>query len=144
MFGDTLRAIRAFEGQTLVVGWQDPEVARIVAINEQGSEDGKHPPARPILQPVLDENVEEINAAMAKIVTGVIADRDSAAKVRRGLDALGERIEDLMRERIETMTPGNAPSTIARKGVDAPLRGGTREGAQDRIWDGITHEVRRV
>lgn len=141
MFGDTLRAIRSFEGITLAVGWSDPEVARIVAINEQGSRDGKRPPARPVLQPVLDENVEEINAHVAGIVRGVIADRDSASKVRRGFGVLGERIEDLMRAKIETMTPANAPSTIARKGIDAPLRGGTREGAQDRIWDGITHEV---
>ena len=141
MFGDTLRAIRKIEGLTLRVGWTDPEVARIVAINQQGSADGRRPPPRPVLQPVLDENIGEILDHTQVLVAAAVTSMDPAVSAWRGLDALGDRIEDMIRDRIVTMTPANAPSTIARKGIDAPLRGGTREGAQDRIWDGITHEV---
>ena len=116
MFGDTLRAIRKIEGLTLRVGWTDPEVARIVAINQQGSADGRRPPPRPVLQPVLDENIGEILDHTQVLVAAAVTSMDPAVSAWRGLDALGDRI-------------------------DAPLRGGTRECAQDRIWNGITHEV---
>ena len=57
----------------------------------------------------------------------------------RALAELGRRLEDEVRARIYGAGPPNAPSTIARKGYDAPLR-----GPRDRILDGVTSEVTRV
>lgn len=144
MLSATFAALRSIDGLTLRVGWTDPEVARIVAINEDGSLDGRRPPARPVLVPVLDEHVEEILGEVDRIVAGAVTSADPAGAVERGLDSLGGRVEDLIRDRIDRMEPGNAASTIARKGADAPLRGGPRAGARDRIWDGVTHDVRRT
>lgn len=144
MLSATFAALRAIDGLTLRVGWTDPEVARIVAINEAGSADGRRPPARPVLVPVMDENVESILGEVEGVVAAAVGSADPAGAVERGLDVLGDRVEDLIRDRIDKMTPANAPSTIAKKGADAPLRGGPRAGARDRIWDGITHDVRRT
>ena len=144
MLSATFTALRSSDGLTLRVGWTDPEVARIVAINEAGSLDGQRPPVRPVLVPVMDENVESILGEVGDIVAGAVTSADPGGAVERGLDVLGDRVEDLIRDRIDKMTPGNAASTIAKKGADAPLRGGPRAGARDRIWDGITHDVRRT
>lgn len=144
MLSATFAALRSIDGLTLRVGWTDPAVARVVAINEAGSLDGRRPPARPVLVPVMDEHVEDILGDVEHIIAGAVGSADPAGAVERGLDVLGDRVEGLVRDRIDRMTPGNAASTIARKGADAPLRGGPRAGAKDRIWDGITHDVRKT
>lgn len=125
-------AIAAVDGLTLQVGWFDPEVATIAAINEEGSADGKHPPARPVLKPALDESAELISDMTARAVAEAAAGRSA----RGPLEELGARLEDEVRTRIYSATPPNAPSTVRRKGYDAPLR-----GPQDRILDGVASRV---
>lgn len=134
-FLDTLRAIAEADGATVRIGWTDPEVARIQAINEAGSRDGRRPPARPVLLPALDASAELIAALTGRAVAEAAAGRGP----ERALDELGRRLADEVRARIYGATPGNAPSTIKRKGYDAPLR-----GPRDRILDGVTHEVTRA
>lgn len=141
---DAAKNLRALDGITLRAGWTDPAVATIVAINEEGDRAGRgRPPPRPVLLPVLDENGEEIAARFGDAVSSASrAPLGLAVAVATGdLLALGERIEDMIRARIDVMTPANAPSTIRKKGADAPLRGGPKPTARDRIWTGITHEV---
>lgn len=141
---DAAKNLRALDGLTLRAGWVDPEVATIVAINEAGDRAGRgRPPPRPVLLPVLDEHGEEIAVSFGEAVgAGSRAPGGLAVAVAtQDLLALGERIEDMIRDRIDTITPSNAPSTIHNKGANAPLRGGPKPAASDRIWNGITHEV---
>jgi len=134
-FLDSLRHLARIDGVSLRVGWVDPEVARIVAINAAGSRDGRHPPARPVLLPALDASAELIAALSGRAVAEAAAGRGP----ERALDELGRRLADEVRARIYAAGPPNAPSTIARKGYDAPLR-----GPRDRILDGVTYEVTRT
>lgn len=125
-------AVGAIDGLVLRVGWLDPESAAIAHINEEGSRDGKRPPARPVLQPALDENADLISDLTAKATRDALAGRSP----RGTLEELGRRLEDEVRTRIYSATPNNAPSTIRKKGYDAPLR-----GPEDRILDGVTSVV---
>lgn len=51
------------------------------------------------------------------------------------LEALGALVEESVRQAIREVAPPNAPSTIARKGFDGPLRGADL----DRIWEHLEH-----
>jgi hypothetical protein len=133
--------LRALDGIAVRIGWTDPEVARIVAINEAGSFDLRRPPPRPVLLPVADENESEISSLFGSAIGAAVRSVTPLTTAHDGLQGVGEHVEDLIRARIDAVTPDNAPSTIARKGVNAPLRGGNRPGARDRIWRGISVEV---
>lgn len=133
--------LRALNGIAVRIGWTDPEVARIVRINEEGSFDGRRPPARPVLLPVADANEEEISSKFGSAIAAAVRSVTPLTSASDGLRGVGEHVEDLIRAQILAVKPDNAPSTIARKGVNAPLRGGNRPGARDRIWTGISVEV---
>lgn len=135
-----LKSIADADGAEVVLGWSDPEAGRIAAINEAGDRAGRgRPPARPVVLPTVDAE-----AALISDMTGrAVAESARGRGPERALGELGERLVASARARIDARLgwdrPNNAPSTIARKGFDAPLRG----DGPDRIYDGLTSEVRR-
>lgn len=111
--------------QTVVVGWPEdgpggPEVAEIAAILMLGTRDGRIPP-RPVLDRVLVARRADVLAAGRQI--GALRLRGDSEGARRVLEALAKSLEEDVRARMAAgVKPDNAPSTVARKGVNLPLR----------------------
>ncbi|MCJ2126664.1 hypothetical protein [Methylobacterium sp. J-077] len=101
------------EGSTYPDGTSTPMVA---AIQEFGSPAQKIPP-RPFMRNTIADNGPGWPKALAKILEATNYD------AKRSLDLFGHAVADQLQASIITFsTPANAPSTIARKGFDAPLR----------------------
>lgn len=130
--------ILELDGFSVELGWDDPEVATIAAINADGSEDGRLP-ARPALA-----NAVELLATHVK-VHGLKASR-AAARGRDptpALNALAQAAEETLRQAIDDIGPPNADSTVRRKGFNDPLRGRPGPG-RDRLWERAMARVVRL
>lgn len=94
-------------------------VAEVAAINEFGAPAAKVP-ARPFMTPTVKNYQEDWVKMVSKDVPKVALGKLTAFDV---LDKLGRVAAMNMKEQItNTNYPPNAPSTIARKGFNAPLR----------------------
>jgi hypothetical protein len=123
----------------VVVGWAveldtPPEVIAIAAINALGGNRGDNPPPRPVLEPMLAANRNTIRGFHTKAAQAAARGRNPELALEQLAAFLGP---ELQRWVADMHTPPNAPSVIARKGFDDPLRGPSRpslgvEG--DRIW----------
>ena len=94
-------------------------VAEVAAINEFGAPAAKVP-ARPFMTPTVKNYQKDWVKMVSKDVPKVALGKLTAFDV---LDKLGRVAAMNMKEQItNTNYPPNAPSTIARKGFNAPLR----------------------
>ncbi len=99
-------------------GEGDIGIAGIAAVNEFGTEDGLIP-ERSFLRATLDEDAKRINAAAGKALGLVL---DGRLTADRAYDQIGFFVVGrVQRKIVDFHDPGNAPSTIARKGEDNPL-----------------------
>ncbi len=127
------RRLAVADDLRVVVGYVDSRIATYAAANEYGTE---HIPSRPFMRSTADSNADKYSAEAQRqmervVVTGKGTPAGALTKV-----GLMYR-NDLIKAITTWTTPPNAPSTIARKRVDAPLRDtGTMQRA-------IAVEVRR-
>ena len=134
------RRLREAEGWEAEVGYPadttPADFIDVVRINFLGSADGEHPPPRPLLENALADARASgaIDALVTQIVSG---DRPEAA-----LEQAAQIVEQRARAILETGAglQDNAPSTIAAKGANAPLR---TPGGADRFLGLLTHRVQR-
>lgn len=94
-------------------------VAEVAAINEFGAPAAKVP-ARPFMRPTIknykDDWVKQVASDIPRVVLGQQTAFDA-------LEKLGRVAAMNMKEQItNTNFPPNAPSTVAKKGFNAPLR----------------------
>ena len=92
------------------VGFTDPEIATYMGYNEYGT---RTIPSRPFFRTALKQARKE----MAKKVRQGFKKRGRPS-IRLAAQALKEEIESQI---IDWSSPGNAPSTIKRKGFNDPL-----------------------
>lgn len=130
-FDKLIRAMSALDRREVRVGWRDEDAARIAFINDQGGNRGNNPPARPVIGPGVAAVADEIRRGQARVLVRAMRGEDAAGE----LEALGALVEESVRQAIREVAPPNAPSTIARKGFDGPLRGADL----DRIWEHLEH-----
>jgi len=111
------------EGQSLSVGFLEtatyPEdqgggpVAAVAFMDEYGS---KNSPPRPFFRQTIAAKSSGWGAALGKNLVATGYDAEKA------MTRVGEGIKDQLVSSIASFsTPGNAPSTIAKKGFDKPL-----------------------
>lgn len=106
----SLVKIGFFEGATYPDG---TPVAQVAFWDEYGT---KHSPPRPYFRRMIAAHSSEWGPALAKIAKANNYDMEVC------LGLMGEGIKDqLVTSIVEFTTPGNAPSTIKRKGFDKPL-----------------------
>lgn len=94
-------------------------ILEVAIINEFGSEDGQHPPARSFLRAWFDGARDDILDRLQKEMQGVIAGKRTKEQAleRVGMWAVGQ-----IQARIAAgIAPPNAESTIRRKGSSTPL-----------------------
>lgn len=109
------------------VGWSvnmdaSPETVTIAAFNTLGT---ATIPARDALTPAVVGSLGVIRQRNVQAVHAV----NTGAQAFPILDDLATELEDaLHRSVMDFTTPANAPSTIAQKGRDAPLKGATDDG----------------
>lgn len=132
-FDQLIRAMSALERREVRVGWRDPEAAEVAYINDRGGDRGNNPPPRPVLGPGLAAVADDLRRGQARVAVMVLRRQDPTA----ALEELGATAEEAVRQAIREVQPENAPSTIARKGFDGPLRG----AVGDRIWTHLEHWV---
>lgn len=128
---NALRIIRERASQLtsreIHVGWSvnmdaDATTVTIAAFNLLGTE---NIPARDALTPAVVESLGTIRAHNVEAVHAV----NTGGQAFPVLDDLATELEDaLHRSVMDFTTPANAPSTIATKGRDAPLKGATDDG----------------
>jgi len=88
-------------------------VAQVAFWNEFGT---SRAPARPAFRTTIADNTKRWSDVLAATLPAVDYDGETA------LRTLGQVMRDDLENSIATWsTPGNAPSTIARKGFDKPL-----------------------
>lgn len=110
------------------------DFVNVVRINFLGSADGAHPPARPL----LDEAWAQVKGQIADLGIG-LAYLESEAAGKARLEEAGRILEAKVREILEARTlQENAPATVARKGVNAPLR---TPGGDDRFMRLLTRRL---
>lgn len=110
--GDVLR-LGFLEGATYPDG---ESVAYIAAINEFGNPANEQPP-RPFFRQMIAAKSPGWGASMAKVLKAADCNLDVA------LGRMGEGIRGQLQGSIRDFTtPANAPSTVAQKGFNAPLR----------------------
>jgi hypothetical protein len=108
--------VRRSDDWQLLVGLFDPDLATRGAFQEFGS---ATIPQRPFLRSTMDSERGSIGAEMERISKLILDGKSSA---RREFEKLGQSLVPKVQRTIEQWTsPGNAPSTIARKGRDDPL-----------------------
>ena len=128
---------------TVQFGWPadvvGEELARIAGINMAGGP-ANNPPARPILDRVRVELRKEIRKAQLAATLEML--RGNPGKAR----AIGEELAALLYAKTRAalegpISPGNADSTIARKGADAPLRTPGAGPGGDRLYRELVARV---
>lgn len=94
-------------------------LAELLAVHEFGSKDGRIP-AREPLASTFRESKDGLVKMLGQIAKGVVAD---TLTPEQGLDRLGLWGATEVKRRISSgkIEPGNAASTIARKGSSKPL-----------------------
>lgn len=100
-----------------VEGERGLSVAELGAVNEFGSVKAGVP-ERSFLRSGFDDAQDELWDNIVQAKDDVMMGRTTA---RTAGKHLGEMMQDAVREKIGTVGPANAPSTIARKGFDMPL-----------------------
>ena len=105
---------------------KDITTGEVAIINEYGTEDI---PPRPAFKMGLDKSVKDnkklIDAALKNISNHLLTGRSASIKrnLQQVLTQIGRGAKKNTRTLIKTgaVEPGNAPSTIQRKGFDRPL-----------------------
>ena len=91
-------------------------VAQVARYNEFGL----GVPARPFMRPSVMERKQDLVNLLHRTYRQALRDNTDTLTA---LESFGEFVKGLIQERIvQTTTPPNAPSTIKRKGFNAPLR----------------------
>ena len=91
-------------------------VAKVARINEFGA----GVPARPFMRPAVFEKKTDLNNMVHRMYRQAIRDNQDTLET---LEKFGEYVKGLIQEQIRNTTePPNAPSTIKKKGFNAPLR----------------------
>jgi len=134
-----MRRFEIVEGREVVWGWleggSDPTAPTIAAINTFGAP-SKNIPARDTVTPTVQIVAGAVSEMAVAAGRDIAAGRDPSGL----LEGLALVIEAEHREQIRAFnSPGNAPSTIAKKGRDDPLIGADGAG---RILKGASAEVR--
>lgn len=120
-------AAKAIDGASIVTGLfagdthpdSDLPLAVIGAIQEFGSVEANIP-ARPWISRAVREKESDWQSAFGVLISSVIV---RGGSIRRELIKLGNRVAKDVRKTIDRVSsPPNAPSTIARKGFNNPLR----------------------
>ena len=94
----------------------ETSVAQVARYNEFGL----GVPARPFMRPAVHANKAELTNLLHRMYRQAIRDNQNTVVP---LERFGEHVKGLIQEQIvKTTTPPNAPSTIKRKGFNAPLR----------------------
>lgn len=139
---EKLRNLRNAPEITIQVGWPEdgpggPEVAKIAAILQEGTSDGRIP-ARPVLDRVAFERSTELTETSQEIARALLAgDYSEALEAAQGF---AEESRQAVAQRLDAgVPPGNAPSTVARKGIDLPLR---NPGGADRLYRHLVGRAR--
>lgn len=115
----------------LHVGWSTrmgtpAETVTIAAFNILGTQ---HIPARDALTPAVAGSLTAINEHNQRAVRAMNEGKSADPE----LTLLALELQDALQQSVlDFTTPANAPSTVATKGRDAPLKGATDEG---RIYD---------
>lgn len=97
-------------------------VAKVAFYNEFGVPygTGERIPPRPFMRPALHQNRAKIIAELRARYMQAMKDNRNTMSV---LEDIGIKMQGLIQEQIRnTVFPPNAPSTIKKKGVNAPLR----------------------
>lgn len=127
--------VKNFSSLSVTVGYTDPEIAKIAAINEYGSE---HIPSRPFMRRAADVEGAALGRATTRALeqaaSGKISEVEAAEKVGSAVHAAV--IRSLKSTR--SWAKPNAPSTNAKKGAYPPLHAG-----HDRLEHGLTYQVRK-
>lgn len=77
-------------------------------------------PARPFMRPAIHENRAKLISILRSRYKKALKDNEDTMKV---LNDFGIKVQGLIQNQIiDTWYPPNAPSTIKRKGLNAPLR----------------------
>lgn len=93
-------------------------VASVAAANEFGVPN--RIPARPFMRPAIHQNKAQLIATLRSKYRQALKDNEDTMKV---LNDFGIKVQGLIQEQIiNTWEPPNAPSTIKKKGLNAPLR----------------------
>jgi len=127
------RSLGAANGLRVAVGITDSAIATYAAANEYGT---RHIPPRPFMRSTADQNAQRYADELNRLMNRAVAQgrgTPQGAMIRVGMMYRN----DLIKAITAWTTPPNAPATIKRKGVDAPLRD---TGTMGRA---ITVEVRR-
>ena len=91
-------------------------VAEVARFNEFGA----GVPARPFMRPAVHSRRQDLTTALHRMYRQAIRDNQDTLDV---LEKFGEQVKGMIQEQItNTYSPPNAPSTIKRKGFNAPLR----------------------
>ena len=97
-------------------------VASVAAANEFGvpKDSGERIPPRPFMRPAIHQNKTQLIETLRSKYRQALKDNEDTMKV---LNDFGIKVQGLIQEQIiNTWEPPNAPSTIKKKGLNAPLR----------------------
>lgn len=130
----TRRAALELGSYRVRVGWAidlgaDPETVFIAAVNALGAElaNGGRIPPRDVLTPFIRAQLPLIRRKQRTAVLLVAKGKDP----QPALDDLAAELERLAKQAVRDFsTPGNAQSTIDRKGFDNPLVGAGPDGGR--------------
>ena len=124
LLSGTPGALRRLREARVEIGLPASAPARsrwLLALHERGAPGAGIPP-RPVVSPALAE--PEVRSAMAEGLAAACraAARGDSEGVEAGLNRCGQAGADGIRARIDRgLSPGNAPSVVAKKGFDKPL-----------------------
>lgn len=111
-----LRSLAELDGVEVIVGPDTPELGQIAAFNDLGT---ATIPSRPFMRQTMDVNASAY-AELAGEAAGRVVDGEG---IQAAYATVGERMRDDIKDAIIGWeTPPNAPSTIAKKGFNDPLR----------------------
>jgi hypothetical protein len=123
-----LASFRVSVGWSLQLGAQ-PKTVEIAAINTFGARlaNGGIIPARDVLTPFM----RSMKALIGRKHRTAVLLANKGKDPRPPLESLASELKELGKQAIrDFMTPGNAPSVIQQKGMDAPLKGVGSDGGR--------------